>query len=99
LALEGDAQDSSACVQDARRHLARAPRRDRQHVEILAAVLEDHLTQALGLAFEHLTEFGPDPLMVSVLTQRIERSPDPGLSDGLQALLDQTRTAKERAGG
>jgi hypothetical protein len=79
LALDGDARQSSAHTQEARQHLAGAARRDRQHVEILAAVLEDRLTQALGLAFEHLAEFGPDPLLVSMLTRRIQQRQDSGL--------------------
>jgi hypothetical protein len=63
-----------------------ATRRDRQHVEILSAILAEHITRALGLAFEHIDEFGPDPLIIDMLYRAIARRQDPVLSAELASL-------------
>jgi DNA-binding GntR family transcriptional regulator len=47
----------------ARRLLEGASRRVRQHVQILSALIAGQVEHALGLAFEHIAEFGSDPLV------------------------------------
>lgn len=62
-------------------------RRDRQRVEILLAVEERHLSQALGLAFEHFDEFGYDDRVASRLRAAVAGAGDPVLQAGLRRLL------------
>jgi hypothetical protein len=64
-------------------------RRDRQLVEILAATLDGPLRRAVGLAFEHFAEFGPDLLALHQLAWALDSRPDPRLRPALAALADQ----------
>jgi hypothetical protein len=63
-----------------------AGREERQHVEILAAVLDDRLSHALGLAFEHLREFPEDQLILDMLEWEISGRVDPVQAEQLRAL-------------
>jgi hypothetical protein len=98
-AVAGDNAKAEACRADAIAHLNDATRRERQHVEVLAAVLEDHLGHAFGLAFEHLREFNGDELVLYMLSDAVTRHSDPGLSTELDSLLELVqRQEKSRLG-
>src|SRR5207247_1012456 len=71
-------------------------RRGRQQDEILSATLAGHLHHALGLAFEHLDEFGNNELVVRTLSTAISERRDPKLLSQLNSLL-QRLTAKLHA--
>jgi hypothetical protein len=86
LALNGDTKSAAASADQAWKHLAHSSRQDRQHIEILTALLHGRLSQALDLAFEHLSEFGSDPLLTHLLDRCICDRDDPGLTAGLHAL-------------
>jgi hypothetical protein len=88
-ALGGDAEQAATATEAACQHLAGASRRDRQHVQILAAVIGGHVEHALGLAFEHIAEFGGDPLVLHLLSRHITDRQDPLLLSELHALVDQ----------
>jgi hypothetical protein len=77
---EASRQEALAC-------LGGAPRRERQHVEILSAILEGRASRALGLAFEHLDEFGIDQLVLQMLSSAVADRHDPALSLELDAFL------------
>lgn len=94
LSLEEQAEQAVASAKEAPKHLGRASRPERQQFEILTALLEDRLPHALDLAFEHFAEFGVDPLVVNLLSSRVDDQLNPELSAELGALLD--RTTKER---
>jgi hypothetical protein len=66
---------------------AAAARRDRHRIEIVTAVLDGRLSQALGLAFEHFEEFGLDCAVLGVLSLSIGGSEDIALHAGLRDLL------------
>jgi hypothetical protein len=93
-ALDGKAEQAAASTEAARRHLAGASRRDRQHVQILADLIGGQVEHPLGLAFEHIAEFGSDPLVLHLLSRRVSERHDPVLSSELRALLDQTGTRR-----
>jgi hypothetical protein len=93
-ALDGQAEEAATSTEKARRHLPGASRRDRQHVQILAALIGGQVEHALALAFEHTAEFGRDPLVLHVLSRRIGDRRDPLLTSELRALLDQTGTRR-----
>jgi hypothetical protein len=64
-----------------------ATRRERQQAEILAAARHDRVSHALDLAFEHLDEFGPDHLVVHVLSNAVAESREPALLAEFDAFL------------
>jgi hypothetical protein len=63
------------------------PRRERQRLEILVAVVQGRLSHALGLTFEHFGEFGDDPLVSNLLSREVGERGDPKLSAEMAALL------------
>jgi hypothetical protein len=73
-------------------HHAGRSRRERQHVEILSAILDEDMTRALGLAFEHIEEFAPDPLMIDMLHSGVVKSKDPVLSAEFASLVAQSQS-------
>jgi hypothetical protein len=82
---------------DASERLAGSTRQERQHAEILFAIHNGRTSHALGLAFEHLEEFGPDQSVVQMLASAVADQHDPALAIELDALLGQTganRTAR-----
>ena len=62
-------------------------RQERQKTEILAAVSGGRVAHALDLAFEHLHEYGWDPVLVEALSRAVAECQEPGLSAQLAALL------------
>ena len=95
-ALDGNASDAIASCRTALARRGGTSRRERQQVEILAALLDDRPAHALDLTFEHLEEYGPDPLVVHVLATVVSKRQDPALSSQLDALR---RRVKEKAEG
>lgn len=89
FALAGNRPQTEACRTEAVAHLRRATRRERQQVEILSAILEDRLPHAIGLAFEHLDEFGTDQLVLHMLSKVVSEHHDSGLSAQYEALRRQ----------
>jgi hypothetical protein len=79
-ARDGNHQQAEAIRREALTRLAGTTRRERQHVEILSALLQGKTSHALGLAFEHLEEFSIDPLVVQMLSSAVADRDDPALS-------------------
>jgi hypothetical protein len=79
-----------------RHQLREATRRERQREEILSAILQNRTSHALGLAFEHLDEFGIDQLLVQTLISAVAGRNDPALSIELDAFLRRLRDTTER---
>jgi hypothetical protein len=80
----------------ARHQFRETTRRERQREEILSAILQNRTSHALGLAFEHLDEFGIDQLLVQTLTSAVAGRNDPALSVEFDAFLKRVRDAAER---
>ena len=57
-----------------------ATRRERQHIEIVAAALSGDTQRARALSYEHLAEFPTDLLVASVVARHCpaDRPPDSG---------------------
>ena len=64
-----------------------ATRRERQHVDIVAAALGDDPGAALALAVEHLHEFPEDAVVLSVVSRAVADSADPDLAAELRRLI------------
>src|SRR6267378_7024791 len=62
--FQGDGAAAKAAVERARGLVAGATRRERQHVEALAAVAGGEAARGLGLIEEHVREFPRDALLV-----------------------------------
>jgi hypothetical protein len=86
-AKQGNHQGALESIEDARNQLAGAERRDRQLVEILSSALGDRLARSLDLAFEHVAEFGSDPLLIGLLCLRVKEERDPHFDRLLGALI------------
>jgi len=63
--FQGDGATAKAAVDRARRLAAAATRRERQHVEALAAIAGGETARGLGLIEEHVQEFPRDALLVN----------------------------------
>jgi hypothetical protein len=96
-ALDGNVEQAATSIASARRHLVGASRRDRQHVEILSALMGGQVEHALGLAFEHIAEFGRDPLVLHLLSRRIGDRQDPRLRSEWRALVNQPGPGVDRS--
>ncbi|PYM92161.1 MAG: hypothetical protein DME04_16280 [Candidatus Rokuibacteriota bacterium] len=62
--FQGDGAAAKAAIERARGPVARATRRERQHVEALAAIAGGEAARGLGLIEEHVREFPRDALLV-----------------------------------
>jgi hypothetical protein len=85
----GKADLAAQSAVTARARVAGASRRDRQHVEILAAAIDRRVAHAIDLAFEHLAEFTPDLLVVYQLTWCVHDDGGRDLTTQLRALVEQ----------
>ena len=65
-----------------------ATRRERQHVEVIAAALGDDAMRAVALGFDHLSEFPADVLVLHVLGDVIGRIGDSDLRAQLRPTLE-----------
>jgi len=63
--FQGDGASAKAAIERARGLTAGVTRRERQHVEALAAVAGGEATRGLGLIEEHVKEFPRDALLVN----------------------------------
>src|SRR3989442_4355737 len=62
--FQGDGAAAKAAIERARGPVAGATRRERQHVEALAAIADGEAARGLGLIEEHVREFPRDALLV-----------------------------------
>src|SRR5262249_49028831 len=69
--FQGDGAGAREAVGQARGAAAGATRRERQHVEALAAVIGGETTRGLGLIDEHLADFPRDALLVNQASSSI----------------------------
>jgi len=63
--VQGDAPTARAAAETARRTVAGATRRERQHVEALSALVGGDTARGLALVDEHVAEFPTDALLVN----------------------------------
>src|SRR5256885_5052095 len=86
--FQGDGAAAKASVEHARGLIGGATRRERQHVEALAAVAGGEAARGLALIEEHVREFPRDALLVHQagstigLGGRTDREGDPGNGRG-----------------
>jgi hypothetical protein len=85
----GSASRGSDSAKPAGRHQpSEATRQERQRAEILTAIHQNRTSHALGLAFEHVDEFGIDQLVVQMLTSAVAGRRDRALSVEFDAFLE-----------
>ena len=73
----GNADEVNRRLRAARCLATGGTRRERQHVEILAAVLRGDVERSLALGIEHLGEFPEDVVVLHVISEAMKRSSDP----------------------
>src|SRR5438445_13401986 len=69
--VQGDAATARAAAETARRTVAGATRRERQHVEALYALVGGDAARGLDLVDEHVAEFPRDALLVNQTSSAI----------------------------
>ncbi len=69
--VQGDAATARAAAETARRTVAGATRRERQHVEALSALVGGDTVRGLDLVDEHVAEFPRDALLVNQTSSAI----------------------------
>lgn len=74
-------------LQRARTTARFATRRERQHVDVVAAALGGDPGAALTLAVDHLEEFPEDALVLSVVSRAVAASGEPELAAALRRLI------------
>jgi SAM-dependent methyltransferase len=98
-ARNGDHKQAEASRPEGSARSGRATRRERQHVEILSAILRGQTSHALGLAFEHLDEFGVDQPVVEMLSAAVAERHDAALSLEFDMFLRRVREKRSGAPG
>src|SRR2546422_2534053 len=69
--VQGDAATARAAAETARRTVAGATRRERQHVEALSALIGGETARGLDLVAKHVAEFPRDALLVNQASSAI----------------------------
>ena len=80
IVCPGSAEHVRCRLHTARWCATRGTRRERQHVEILAAVLRGDVDRAVALAVEHLGEFPEDVLVLHVVSEATKGANGPSRS-------------------
>jgi len=69
--VQGDAATARAAMARARETVGRASRRERQHVEVLSALVGGESARGFGLADEHLRDFPRDAVLANQVSSAI----------------------------